>query len=61
MKKQILWIERQKMVYLMAVRAENVLGDGAENIRPLKKQKLWFEREKNWFIECKLVVTLEIG
>ena len=39
----------------MAVRAENVLGDGAENIRPLKKQKLWLEREKiglliaNWW------------
>ena len=44
----------------MAVRVENVLVDGAENIRPLKKQKLWLEREKNWFIECKLVVTLEI-
>ena len=29
----------------MAVRVENVLVDGAENIRPLKKQKLWLERE----------------
>jgi len=32
------------------VRAANVSEDGSENVRSLKKQKLWLEREKEWFI-----------